>query len=341
MGSNTSLTLEDYLKHWPDIEADGQSDDLVFFEFSSAYYMDVTAPCRMRQWLPDAKAIMILRDPTARAYSAVDMYRRLCLRDNSEEFCHSSFDFQPFSRHIARAFNILYNNCPNAKTLKPGKWTWNDISACWQGEPHELLTRGLYASKMAWWLEFYPPEQLMILNAHELWRDPVPQLNKIVEFMGLDIPFTDKMIAANKGSKLRVNPSEYIYFEPELNATIEELRKFFVPHNQDLYDLLEENNYKFSPLEFETPKNGPAPDVCTNDDNPYGDNQLSSLGFQGFINKGLEPGFLLSIGNGSLEEIDHRGLKLASAALLSLGLMVIVFFVGWRRRIRAKLYHNS
>lgn len=109
----------------------------------------------------------------------------------------------------------------------------------------------LYHTYLHRWLEVFPRDQILVVNGDRLIEDPVPQLQKIEAFLGLDSRIgrhnfyfnetkgfyclrndtADKCLRETKGRRHpRVDP-----------ATVSKLRKFFIEHNQRFYELIGED----------------------------------------------------------------------------------------------------
>jgi len=60
---------------------------------------------------------------------------------------------------------------------------------------------GRYAEAIERWLQYYPPEQISILDGDELKTNPVSSLSKVSDFLGLaPFPF-EQYIKYNQGKK--------------------------------------------------------------------------------------------------------------------------------------------
>ncbi|CAG2062609.1 unnamed protein product [Timema podura] len=113
------------------------------------------------------------------------------------------------------------------------------------------LAISLYHSFLHRWLEVFQRHQLLVVNGDLLIQDPVPQLNKIEQFLGLEPRIgrhnfyfnhtkgfyclrndtADKCLRESKGRRHpRVDP-----------VVVTKLRKFFSEHNQKFYDLVGED----------------------------------------------------------------------------------------------------
>lgn len=144
---NDGFGLDSYLDHFSQAKS-GQLKG----EKSPSYLGSYEAPARIHKHLPDVKLIAILRNPADRAYSAYWHGRRVGAIDPNITFSDSIQSYR--ENH---------------------------------GKPYgDLVTPGFYSQHIARYQEFFPREQLLVLNFDELLNSPVSELSKSVSFLGLD-----------------------------------------------------------------------------------------------------------------------------------------------------------
>jgi hypothetical protein len=126
---------------------------------------------RLHAHLPRAKLFVVLRDPVARAVSSYYHFVR-----------HGFVPLCP----IDEAFNSL-------------------IAGEWSGEfprSTEVLSFGLYGEHLQRYLEYYPVEQMMVLDQGPLTKNAPDLLRRAFEFVGVDphfeLPPRDNKVS-NKG----------------------------------------------------------------------------------------------------------------------------------------------
>ncbi|GMH44137.1 hypothetical protein BSKO_12071 [Bryopsis sp. KO-2023] len=218
------------------------------------------APCYFRKWLPDAKFLLVLRNPVARAISQVHFERQLCL-----SFRHNGDCCGPYARSFNASmldalgellirnqeFNCLFNDGDDSKT-------WPDcFNNHWWRQEHRsvkhistlttYLSRGFYAAQLAWWLEFFPPSQIILVKSENLYKNPLKETNRVLRFIGEELllgdgpghfPLDLKNVAQYK------TPPDPTH-EPDLDKVIDQLIEVYRPSNQEFYQLLREHGLDF------------------------------------------------------------------------------------------------
>ncbi|XP_028452737.1 bifunctional heparan sulfate N-deacetylase/N-sulfotransferase 4 isoform X3 [Perca flavescens] len=190
------------------------------FEKSANYFPSEESPRRAAALLPKAKIITLLINPTDRAYSWYQHQR-----------AHED--------HAALRF------------------TFYDVISARPGAPAELrslqsrcLIPGLYSSHLERWLTYYPANQVMIIDGHQLRTDPAAVMDEVQKFLGVTPHFNysqaltfdpqkgfwcqlleggkTKCLGKSKGRK-------YPPMEPEAHAY---LSRYYREHNVELSKLL-------------------------------------------------------------------------------------------------------
>ena len=152
---NWAKGLDSYRAHFQEAElATAVGEATPFY----AYFPEAVA--RMRSVLPDAKLILIAREPVDRAYSN---WRHQYFRQVKED----------------RGFAELVENelAENARLPPPGRC---DLDA------RRYLVHGRYHDQVQALLEHYPRSQLLVLLMDDLARDPRGTFAQVCRFLGLD-----------------------------------------------------------------------------------------------------------------------------------------------------------
>lgn len=119
-------------------------------EFTPVYMARKKAIDRIYQYNPEARLVIILRDPTSRAYSAWNMYRM------------RGWEIRSFEDAINEELLLNGNS--------------NDF---------KYLDKGWYATHIKYILRFFHRDKLLILFQRDLRENPVYSLNKLTDFLQL------------------------------------------------------------------------------------------------------------------------------------------------------------
>ncbi|MCC5841395.1 MAG: sulfotransferase [Opitutales bacterium] len=129
-------------------------------EATPTYLASSEAPIRAHALIPQAKLLALLREPAARA---VSHYHHRCRAGRESRSVDEVFSPSMVARIEA--------GCPD-------------------GETETLLyERSLYSRGLRPWLEAYPRDQILVLEAETLFANPQVTVNRVVEFIGLE-PFS-------------------------------------------------------------------------------------------------------------------------------------------------------
>jgi hypothetical protein len=177
------------------------------FESSPYYLYHPLAPERASRMVPQARLIVLVRDPVRRAYS-----HYWHERDKGRE----TLSFEDAVAAEPDRIGI------DAERLARGEI---EVSAAHQHCSY--LARGRYAEQIGRWLQFYPREQLLCLRFEDLAADPLAVLNQSLAYLGLPAMASARLEARNTRK-----------YPPIAPATAERLRQYFEPHNRALEALL-------------------------------------------------------------------------------------------------------
>lgn len=172
------------------------------------YLLHPHVPARMKKTLPDAKLIVILRNPVDRAYS---LYKHQVQRTN-----------EPLSFADAVDAEAQRLDGEMEKMLADERYF------SFHMQHHSYLARGCYMDQLERWLPHFPREQFLILLMDDLVRDAQGTLREITNWLEIpELEFT--------GIK-RANES--IHVEPMDDVVRARLHDYFRPHNARLEEFL-------------------------------------------------------------------------------------------------------
>ena len=181
----------------------------------------LTTPSYIMHIQPQARFIAILRDPVSRLYSDYHFF-------NPPP--HSPEDFHS---RVVRSLS-LFKNCTLGNSLR---FCAYDVKL-FQNSPVDLKL-GLYTIFISDWLKVVPRDQMHFL-ATQVWSsNRQNELNKIFNFLGLEsssqMEITDAIANVNT-KETRA---------PMLRETQTLLKTFFIPYNQQLSKLLNDDSYLY------------------------------------------------------------------------------------------------
>lgn len=135
------------------------------FEATPDYLVHPLAPARAARLLPDAKVVVLLRDPVERAFSHYRHMVRL------------GFETLPFAAALEREPERLADDLVHLQR-DPGH------------DPKRFLrfsyvTRGLYAEQLGRWYTHYPIDRLLVLESAEMFDHPRRVYGRLLQFLGL------------------------------------------------------------------------------------------------------------------------------------------------------------
>lgn len=184
-----------YRAFFPPLPADA---GLITGEASPSYFLDAAASRRIADHLPEARLIVLLRDPVERAYSAFRMNERLEL------------EYRSFEEIVARELDRT-PTCP----LAPGEI------------PGGHLTVSAALPHLRRWLAQVPRERLLILQNRDLADDLPGVMARACRHLGI-APFVPT-------NPRRYNEGIY---PPMPEALERQLRAWFAEHERALAEFL-------------------------------------------------------------------------------------------------------
>jgi hypothetical protein len=199
----------------------------LFFEASAGYVFYPSVPRRLAEFDPDLRFVLMVREPSSRAYSAWNMYRELCTVPSERRRMAAWLeDHNPADRESGLAMlaeprfpSFLESVERELAAIERGEVRWS-IPA--------LVPGGLYADQLARFLDAFPRESFLVLEDRELLERPRETLDRVAAF--LDLPEHDW------GDDFpRVHTGRYE--EHADGAALERLRAFYAPHNERFYGL--------------------------------------------------------------------------------------------------------
>ena len=178
---------------------------------ATPYYMlHPMVPYRAWKLIPSARIIVLLRDPVARAYSHYHHEVRLGHEKLSFE---EAIAAEP-SRTAGEADRLRLE--PSYQSFAYQHFTY--------------LERGIYWAQIRHWLNYFPPEQFLILSSERLFESPASVYRGVLKFLGLS------------AFELPGYPAEHVGRYPRLSAELkDQIFRYYEPHNHVLRKFLNSN----------------------------------------------------------------------------------------------------
>lgn len=148
-----TTTIEEYRSLF-----EGVSSETAIGEASPWYLYSPEAPSRIRRYIPEAKLIVVLRNPVDRAYSAFSQF----VRDGREPL-------NDFTRALQAEEERIRNNW---------KWIWH------------YKKMGFYYGQLKRYYGTFEQEQIRVYLYEELNNNPTGVLQDVFRYLGVDDTFT-------------------------------------------------------------------------------------------------------------------------------------------------------
>jgi hypothetical protein len=133
---------------------------------STPYYLfSEVAPGRVAAMLPEAKLLVLLREPVGRAYSH---YKHNCRRGH---------ETRSFEEAVEADISIFEKQGSISKSPDETEQNYRHFS---------YVRRGLYDLQIARWLEYFPRENFFISRAEDFFKNPSDITQKAIRFLGLE-----------------------------------------------------------------------------------------------------------------------------------------------------------
>lgn len=191
------------LKTYKKIYDSKNSTNAITYDSTPNYFDIPEAAQRIHKFNPNAKLILLLRNPIDRVWSNYQMAKR--------------FGFETLSLEEALE---LENDRLNLDIINQNH---NYI--------YQRLTykkRGIYINNIKTWINTFSKDNLLILNSENLFKDTEITYNKVLDFLKLKPTEKVDFKPINQGN----------YSEEMAPKTREMLAAFYQPYNEELYKLL-------------------------------------------------------------------------------------------------------
>lgn len=201
-------------------------------------------PAVVSRVLPDAKFIVVMRNPVSRVYSHFFYSCKLHygkvhkwpleMRKKGGELFH---------REVKRAIDE-FNLCTETMSvfecvsLRSSITETSDQSEC--GVVWHRLTIGLYAVHIKKWLQFYPQENFLFIKMEDISKYPFGTVSNITRFLNL-IPASQEFVDEKIDKPQNILASSSISAMEQRTKNL--LDKFYRPFNEELAKMLNDDRF--------------------------------------------------------------------------------------------------
>jgi len=201
--SNFKAGLNWYKAHFPSsIEKyylkQKHKHNFIIGEASPYYLIHPLAAKRVFETIPKVKLIVLLRNPTDRAYS----HYNHVIRTKDENLS--------FEEAIKNEEKMLVGEIE--------KIIENENYDSWNLKVFSYLARGMYYDQLKVWMTLFPTKQFLILKTEDYLKDPNKILNQVFSFLNVSNYNMNNLQKSNVGKYKSMNDStrKYLidYFKP-------------------------------------------------------------------------------------------------------------------------------
>ncbi len=196
--NNHTEAIQCYLEQFP---KKNRCHDFFLTGEASPSYLIRAQPKEVSRYFPQAKLIILLRNPIEYALS----HYKMRLRKGEEKD----------TRTIEEIFT---------KTIE-------DLQSSPVTDNDSYIYKGIYVPLIQRWREFYPDNQIFIICSEDFFANPRKIMNDVFTFLGLSAFDLKEYKIFNKGLNSEITLS------PDLRKQMSE---FYAPYNQELQTLLKD-----------------------------------------------------------------------------------------------------
>lgn len=195
-----------YKANMPSRTARKAAPEAIAGEAAPSYIYHPLAAQRVKSLLPNAKLIVLLRNPVNRAYSHYQ--KELDRKDETISF----------EQALDKEAERVEGGLPKVLAGKHSHNWWH----------FSYMARGRYAEQLERWFKLFPREQFLILRSEDYAARTSEIVNEACRFLGLAENQITEFPRSNKSG----------YEKPLAPETRERLVNYFRPHNQRLYEMI-------------------------------------------------------------------------------------------------------
>jgi hypothetical protein len=210
--NNYQRGLNWYRSHFPIVQNNKKktgraNKEYITGEATPYYLAHPHAARRIKTTVPDARLIVLLRNPVERAYSHYHHEVRMGVEPLSFEAAIQAEEVR-LDKELERMLE-------------------DESYRSFNHQHYSYLSRGIYADQIQCWMDYFAPESILILNSDHLSSNPSGTVRQVTDF--LELRNWDRI------DYRKYHAAPY----PQMGtATREKLLAYFRPYNQKLCDLI-------------------------------------------------------------------------------------------------------
>jgi N-acetylgalactosamine 4-sulfate 6-O-sulfotransferase len=244
-GRSAKISAQNY---YPGITLDASADTLQFtYDWKTNAYPLTNTPQVLKSILPEAKFVIIIRDPTERLYSSYKSLFYTKLSDNSRQEVFDTMKRKSrndFHQKVELATR-WFTRCINDTTTFPESlsyltkdksrnkcYFWSDGQTT-IGKFITHLQIGIYVASLREWLRYFPVSSFKVVRLEDYARNKLKISNEIFQFLGLP-----RLTELNPHVLYSQENSDKLQYDLEMfDKTRKLLDKFYAPYNKALNKL--------------------------------------------------------------------------------------------------------
>ncbi len=200
-------------------------------------------PALMSRLLPNAKFVVMMRNPVERLISHCIWSCKYHNGDDIRQWPSKVLENGPDLLHN-QAVNLTksFEKCAETASTYKCASTKLVIGSGGCGNIGHRLDIGVYHVHIRKWLKFFPKKQFLFLRMEDLISDPFETMQKLTSFLDIDPISKDdtKQWFSEKINERTQEQDSIFRIKP---TTIEVLNSFYSPHNEQLAELLGDNSF--------------------------------------------------------------------------------------------------
>lgn len=196
------------------------SKNIITGEASPYYIFHPLVAQRVKQYCPDIKLIVLLRNPIDRAIS----HYHHCIRFQLEKL--------PLNEALKLEKDRLKGEAE--------KFKQDEHYYSYNHQHLAYISRGKYIQQLKHWRQYFDQQQFLILQSENFYNNPAKTLEKVTNFLEIDNYKLTEYYPHNQAEYPKTSPT-----------IIKQLRAYFHPYNQQLYQYLEKEFSLRDQINFE------------------------------------------------------------------------------------------